>query len=122
MYFYEHLAWACLVNPLLSRPVTASARGVKGDDKGEWNSLDWGRSFSGNAGPLGGADFGVESADGSGPLETKAGGGERARFTGRARCFLSMPLTGVLQLMDRICGVQPTPGGAGTSIKFRVGV
>lgn len=66
--------------------------------------------------------MGVESAKGSELLETEAGGGERARFAARVGCFLSTPLTGVLQLMERICGIQPTPGGAGTSVWFLVGV
>lgn len=122
MHSYEHLAWACLVNPLLSRPLTASARGTRGDVKGEQDSLDCGRSSSSNISSLGGTDLSVESAKGPELLEARTGGGERARFTIRAGCFLSIPLAGVLQLMERICGIQPTPGGAGTSVRCRVGV
>lgn len=111
MHCYEHLAWACLVNPLLSRPLTASARGLRGDGKVEQDSLGWGKSFSTNGSPLDGTDLGRGSVNKFELLKTGAGGGERARF-------LSVPLAGVLQLMERICGAQPTPGGAGMNVRF----
>lgn len=78
-------------------------------------------SFSENVTVRGGADFGVGSLKGLEVLRYVVGGGERARFIGRATRILSDPSTGMLQVMDRICGVQPTPRGEVTGARYRGG-